>query len=200
MNLTPRTLTRTALPLAALMALAALGYAQMHSSREAVRMARSDVEVCRSLSAEVVELRKLPQFAATDSGISQSVAQRIEAASANSQLPSAAILRIQPQPASRLGDSSYRVRATRIELQNVTLAQLCQFARELVDESRGLTVRDLRLWNPINRTASLAAAETWSAEVLLTQLIFSPPPAESARRAVDSADAVGSIDGTASGE
>lgn len=176
MNLSSRKLVRTALPLVALALLASFSYARMRNSRESVRTAQSDVATCRKLSAEIVDLRKLPQFATVETGAAESITERIEAAAARSQLPPVAVLRIQPQPPSRVGDSPYRIRATRVELRAVTLAQLSRFARELVDENHGLTVRDLRLWNPVNTgEPQPQTAETWSAEIALTQLTFSPP-------------------------
>jgi hypothetical protein len=167
-------LIRVAAPLAALALLAALGYMRMRSSGASVQAARSDVETCRKLSAEIIALRKLPQFATVESGAAESLAERIENAAAQSQLPPVSLLRIQPQPPVRVGDSPYRVRGTRLELRDVTLAQLSRFARALVDEGRGLTVRDLRLWRA-SGAAAASAAEVWSAELTLTQLAFSPP-------------------------
>ena len=170
-----RRLLRTALPLVALALLAAYSYARMHNSGQAVISALEDDAACRKLSGEILELRKLPQFAVLESGELEPVTERIETAASASQLPTATILRIQPQPPTRIGDSSYRVRTTRVELRDVTLAQVVRFARELADESRGLTVRDLRLWNPQGASRALTNPEIWSAEITLTQLTFAPP-------------------------
>jgi len=59
---------------------------------------------------------------------------------------------------------------TRIELRQVNLPQVIRFADQVVDESSGLTMRDLRLRSP----AETPTGETWSAEITLTQLTFSP--------------------------
>ena len=60
----------------------------------------------------------------------------------------------------------------------------------------GLTVRDLRLWNPANSAGMKTGVETWSAELALTQLTFSPPPAEPTRnrRDASASDSTASIE------
>ena len=125
------------------------------------------------LAAEIRRLREAPTFAAVGADSQRSIARRIEEALRESGLSEDRVLRIQPpnQP-YRLSDSPYQVYPTRIELQNVTLPQLVDFAYALHDASKGLTVTDVRLWPP--RSATRAGAERWSVEVTLTQLAFSP--------------------------
>ena len=142
-------------------------------SRQQVIQAEERAARLAQVVAEIQRLRDVPTFAAVGADSQRSIARRIEEALRETGLSEDRVLRIQPpnQP-YRLGDSPYQVYPTRIELQNVTLSQLVDFAYALHDASKGLTVTDLRLWAP--RSATGVGAERWSVEVTLTQLAFSP--------------------------
>ena len=143
------------------------------ASRQQVLRAEERAAQVTQVAAEIRRLREVPTFAAVGADSQRSIARRIEEALRESGLSEDHVLRIQPpnQP-YRLGDSPYQVYPTRIELQNITLPQLVDFAYALHDASKGLTVTDMRLWEP--RSASGVGAERWSVEVTLTQLAFSP--------------------------
>ncbi len=147
-----------------------LGYRE---SRERLREAQRRLAECRRLSNQIRRLESMPTFAAVGADSQSSIARRIERALEDSHLSEEAVLRIQP-PAQpyRLGESPYQVYPTRIELKGVTLVQVVDFAYALNDAENGLTVTDLRLWAPRGETPM--GRETWSVEVTLTQLAFSP--------------------------
>jgi len=163
----------TLLVLAVLAVLALLGYLRMNASAAAMLAASRDVDECRKLVAEIATLQQLPQFAALEADSSTVIGQRIEHANKTAQLPAESLIRIQPQAPFRLGNSEYRLWPTRLELKQVTLEQVTTFAHSLVDEERGLTVRDLRLWTTSSESIA-GIGETWSAEITLTQVTFSP--------------------------
>ena len=162
-----------ALALGGAMLLVPLGYLRMSAEAAALRNAAAEVRECRTLVAQIAELQELPQFAALEADTPQTIRQRIEEATRQARLPAGALVRIEPRSPVRLGDSEYRVWATRLELSNVTLEQITVFSHALLDEERGLTVRDLRLWSLANESTA-GTGETWSAEATLTQVTFSP--------------------------
>jgi hypothetical protein len=161
------------LGLGSLAVLALFGYVRMNVSAAAMRTAAQDAHRCRELLAEITALQELPQFAALEADSPQAFRQRINQATQTARLPQASLLRIQPQPPYRLGNSEYRLWPTRLELSNVTLQQITTFSHDLVDEERGLTVRDLRLW-PASSESTAGRQEAWSAEITLTQVTFFP--------------------------
>ncbi len=153
--------------------LAGVAYGRYTASLERLHDARARLAQCRQLADDIRRLDTLPAFAAIDADSQDATARRIERALHAARLPEDAVLRILP-PAQpyRLGDSPYQVYATRIELKQVAMRQVVEFALALHDAEQGVTVRDLRLWSPGRRPTG--ATETWSAEVTLTQLAFSP--------------------------
>jgi len=168
-----RTSILTIVTLGSLVVLAMLGYLKMNASAAAMQAASQDMSECRKLLEDIAALRELPQFAALEADSPKSMRQRIDQATQSAQLPEASLIRIQPQPPIRLANSEYRLWSTRLELSNVTLRQITTFSHALVDEQRGLTVRDLRLWT--NSSDSTAGRqEPWSAEITLTQVTFYP--------------------------
>ena len=161
------------LALGSLAVLALVGYLRMNASAAAMRAASQDVRECRKLLAEIAALQELPQFAALEADSPKSIRQRIDQATQTARMPEASLVRIEPQPPLRLGDSEYRLWPTRLELSNVTLRQITTFSHALVDEERGLTVRDLRLWSN-SGDSTAGSQEPWSAEITLTQVTFFP--------------------------
>jgi len=161
------------LALGALVLAALFGYLKMNAAAAAMQTASQDVAACRTLVAEITELQDLPQFAALEADRPQTIRESVEQATKTARLPAASLIRIQPQPPFRLGNSEYRLWPTRLELNAVTLQQVTSFAHALADEQRGLTVRDLRLWTPTSESTA-GSGETWSAEITLTQVTFSP--------------------------
>lgn len=152
------------------------GYLKMNAEAAAMREASEELRQCQTLVAEIAELQELPQFAALEADTPKTIRERIEQATLAARLPAGALVRIEPRSPVRLGNSQYRVWPTRLELSNVTLQQITTFSHALVDEERGLTVRDLRLWSNISESTA-GGRETWSAEATLTQVTFSPKSA-----------------------
>jgi hypothetical protein len=138
-----------------------------------------DARTCRDLASEMTALRELPQFAVLEAESVETIFGHIQRAVESALLPPKSLVRVQPSAPSYLGDSSYRIRPIRLELEEVTMRQLITFAHHLVDENRGLTVRDLEFWHA-GTDSSSAPGERWSAELTLTQLIFSPMTRHSA--------------------
>ena len=148
-------------------------YWRLSSSSAELELEARDTGRCAQLAADIKALRELPRFAVLEATSAEMTAKRIEEAASVSRLPGRAISLIRPQSPFRLSDSPYQVRPYRIELTAVTLQQLIAFAHHLADESRGMTVRDLRI-RDASRDSNRRGPELWSVELTLTQLIFSP--------------------------
>lgn len=160
-----------ALSYTGLLLLTVYSYGQMRSSADAVRRADEELKTCRRLISEINDLQQRPGFAAVEQESPAAMANRVERAARESQLPAAAVVRVAPHPISRLANTDYQISATSLELQNVTLKQVAAFSQNLIDEDHGLTLRDLRLYAGSDPGVE---RETWSADLTLTQLIFSP--------------------------
>jgi hypothetical protein len=151
---------------------------QWRSSRDAAQTAAENLQVCRRLAARIAQARQQPARAATQAQSSAELASRLEEAAQVAELPEGSIVRIDPQPSRRVGDSSYTEQPTHVELRSVSLEQLIVFLHRLADGPSGLQASSLRLTTPRDETAANAAQEPWLAELTLTYFIFAPktPP------------------------
>jgi|GEM_PF-4300949 len=150
------------------------GYWTMRSSRQRLHEAQVQLQTCEKLAKDIKTLGDRPGFAALGVDSPRTITTRAEAAGKKAMISPAALVRIEPQVAVRLRDSDYRVRPTRLELRRVTLKQVLAFTHAMIDETQGTTVRDLRLTASETSSANVKEADSWTAEMVLTQLIFSP--------------------------
>lgn len=159
---------------AGLLLIVAWSYQQYRSSYRVSRQAAQDLADCRRLVDDIQQIRSAPARAAMQSQSTDQLASRIEAAAAAATMPIDRLWRIEPQAARRLGETAYKEQPTLLELHEISLVQLVKFLYALNAASDSqLQVRTLRLLPP-RRSSSIDAEETWSAEVTLTYLIFSP--------------------------
>ena len=79
----------------------------------------------------------------------------------------------QPLDPIRIDRSDFEIRATDIELSAATLPQIVAFCDALRDPDTGTTVRDITLTEP-RGGANSGKQEKWVAQLVLTQMIFSP--------------------------
>jgi len=150
---------------------AVASYSVMRSRADRFDRAAKSVQRCQELIDKIQRLKTAPKLAALKADSSTGLSERIELARDTIGIPQSSLIRIEHQPAVRLGRSQYRVTPTRVELKDVTLRELVQLAHSLADESNGLTVRDLA-FSRGNRQDT--PVERWEGEFTLTQLIFSP--------------------------
>ncbi len=169
---TQMSLTTRIASIAALIIAGIWSFVEYRASAEQVELASADLAECQRLSADIKQMKSLPTFAALEADSPRRTAERIESAVDQAALPETALVRIQPQSPYRIGNSTYRIWPTRLELKQVTLAQITAFAHALSHADEGLAVRDLRVWYPGREDDK--GPEIWSAEITLTQLAFSP--------------------------
>jgi hypothetical protein len=86
--------------------------------------------------------------------------------------------RITPEAPQRLGDSAYKEKPTLLALDDVTLEQLVRLVHHLVSSQQGLCPKSIRLSAP----RKAAADSAWSAEIVLTYLIYDPVQSRETRK------------------
>lgn len=158
----------------ALLALVAAGYWSMHAAKGRLNEAMHQEQQCQKMTKEIKALLDRPGFAALGVDSPSTITARAEEAKQQANVQSESLIRIEPQSAVRLRDSPYRLRPTRLELRGVTLEQVISFTHGMIDEAQGTTIRDLRLTMVDGDAGQQNEAELWTAELVLTQLIFSP--------------------------
>lgn len=158
----------------ALLLLVVFAWGTMAGSKQRLDDARYQLGMCEQLAGDIRLLQNRPGFAALNVDSPKTITTRADEAGLESDLPPGALVRIEPQAAVRVRDSTYRIRPTRLELRRVTLEQVLAFSHAMIDESQGTTVRDLRLTATDLGSEDDPDVDSWTAEIVLTQLIFSP--------------------------
>jgi hypothetical protein len=157
----------------ALLVVVAVSGLRLKESRASAIQATANLEKCRQLSAQIAALSERPVHASLGETASAIFVRRVEESASKAQIEPAKLMRIDPQPARRIGDTSYLEQPTFVDLKQVTLAQLVTFLEECTAGDTKLTVTALRLTAP-RENLPTADSESWSVEVTLTQLVFSP--------------------------
>lgn len=150
------------------------GYAMMARNHNRLRDAQAQLRECKKLAQDIQALQQQPGFAALGVDSPRTITTRAEHAGQQAKIPPTALARIEPQSAVRLRDSPYRLRPTRLEIRRVTLEQIVVFTHALIDEAQGTTVRDIRLTAAEGNAEGAKEVDLWTAEIVLTQLIYSP--------------------------
>ena len=88
------------------------------------------------------------------------------------ELPAAKLVRIEPRSAIRFEKTPFLQQPSHLELREVTLEQLIRFLYVLSFKSR-LEATDLRVHAP-RSVAVESGPEHWNAELVLTNIIYSP--------------------------
>ncbi len=146
----------------------------MQTSYRRFEEANSQLQQCEQLASQIQSLQRQPGLAALGVDSPRSITARAEEASSRANIKPTSLVRIEPQSAVRLRDTDYRLRPTRFELRQVTLQQVLAFADAMRDEAMGTTVRDLRLTATDESMGTQRVSAPWTAELVLTQLIFAP--------------------------
>ncbi len=164
-------LTSLAMALVVLIVVAALRTQRAYLGIES---ASENLLRVQELASAIGKLRRTPTQAALASTPTGEIARKLQLAAEKATIPLAQLSRIDPRPIRRMGDSAYLAQETRVELRNVTLAQLVTWLQEITAQANDLTATGLRLVAPREPNPASDASETWSVEVTLTQLVFSP--------------------------
>lgn len=166
--------------LVTLCGLAAWSYVRLQVSYQRARAAGESLAVCEQLAKRISQLRTLPSQASLDARSAAELTGLMDNAANELRLPPRSVQNIDPQPVRRLEKSPYKVQATQVALQDVTLRQLVSVLMHVTQGDSELKVTELRLSAPRTEDPN-DGVETWNAEATLTQLIFSPTSPDARR-------------------
>ena len=154
---------------AALLASVVWSAAQLAGSRAEESAARQDLADCRGMVGRVRSLRQRPAVAGTATIGTADLSRRIDQAARAADLADGSILRIEPGPARRVGESNYLEVPTQVQLRQLTLEQLFAFFHGVASDA-GLNVRDVRLSAPRGEENG----DRWTVEATLAYTVYSP--------------------------
>lgn len=146
---------------------------EMLQAQAAAEAAGENLQRCQQLADQIQTLKAAPAQASLEQQSTKEVATRIERAAQVAGIASSAITQIQPQAPRRIGKSAHVQQPTHVAIRQVTLEQLSKFLGELALGESVLETTSLRLSMP-RGTSTATAGESWTAEVVLTHLVFSP--------------------------
>jgi hypothetical protein len=133
----------------------------------------SDLAEVASRIEDIERLRQAPTVAALQLESPAEITNRIAAARQAAGLPASSLLKEEPLDPQRVQRSDFELRSTTIDLAPATLPQIINFCDALRDEETGSVIRDITLTEPQNG-ATGGGQEKWGAQLVLTQMIFSP--------------------------
>lgn len=165
--------TLIALALIVLGVYALLSVRDARSAYQRLEQARGDFDEISQKISQIDQLKQAPRVAALDLETPDEIVNRVAAALQTAGLPQSALTDQTSSDPQRVQQSEFKLRSITIKLQPATLLQIIRFCDALRDEDTGTTVRDLTLTEP-KSSANRAGQEKWEAELILTQMIFSP--------------------------
>lgn len=158
-----------------LVALVVWSFQEMRASHASVGVAQTNLEHCRDVAEKIASVRQRPTKAALEETTITLLGTLIDEAATKSQIQKSSIVRIEPQPSRRIGETDYKEQATYVELRGVSLQQLVGFIHTLLAGQSELDVSSIRITAPRYESDSpTGRVETWLAEVTLTYLVYSP--------------------------
>lgn len=135
---------------------------------------QSKLADCELLAKKIAKLRQRKQRALLQTKPADELNRKIDSWAKQASLRSTQIVRIQPREPRRVGDTHYLEQVTELELQEAALPKLIQLCQLAEQNGDGLKLSSFRLSpSRISATAD-DAEETWTAELELTYLIYSP--------------------------
>ena len=125
------------------------------------------------MAAQIKLLKGAPAQASLVHRTQKDLSEKIEQTAQVAKIPASAIISIRPQAGRRLGTSLLSAMPTDLHIRDVSLKQLVRFLVELSADDSELQTTSLRLTAP-RTLPPKEADERWSAELVLTYLVFSP--------------------------
>ena len=152
---------------------ALLSIRDARSAYQRLEQTRDDFAEIRQKLGQIEQLKQAPRVAALDLETPDEIVNRVAAAIQSAGLPQSALSDQTSSEPQRVQRSDFKLRSITIKLAPATLLQIIRFCDALRDEDTGTIVRDLTLTEP-GSSASRGGQEKWEAELILTQMIFSP--------------------------
>ena len=151
--------------------LAGLSYGYMVAQRSDARAASQGLTEGMWLMEQAQTLARRPALAVEREKLACETTSLIEAAARSVGISPGSLRRFSHDGARRLGDTVFKEKATQVLLQPVTLRQLVDLAIAIANADAGLNVQTIRLSVPREG----GGRDLWTAEVVLTYLIYDPP-------------------------
>ena len=155
----------------ALGAAAVWSYSFMAAQRDAAAQACEDMADVRRMAGQIEAARQRPTLAAEHERVSDEVTGLIEQAAVKAGVPAGSLIRITPEPPSRLGDTVYKEKPTQVVFRNISLKQLVGLVHRLIGSDQQLEAKSIRITAPNPQDTG----DLWNAELVLTYLIYDPP-------------------------
>lgn len=150
-----------------------LAFLELEGAKASAASATRNVDLCQQLARQIAQLNARPSRIAWRTQSSTELGRHIEEAAAAAEIPKAGLVRIDPQPARRIGESAYKEQPISLELRSVTVPQLARMLQTL-QEAGGLETTALGLTTSRPTGGASPGPETWGAQVTLTNLVFAP--------------------------
>lgn len=129
---------------------------------------------CELLAKKIAKLRQRKQRALLQTKPADELNRKIDTWAKQANIESTQIVRIQPREPRRVGDTHYLEQVTELELQETALPNLIQLCQLAEQNGEGLKLSSFRISPSRISAIEDEAKETWSAELALTYLIYSP--------------------------
>jgi hypothetical protein len=163
--------------LAILIALGGIGafwtYGAMVSARAAAIAATRDLAACRKMTAQIQSYQKRPVRAAEHVQLTAETTGLVEKSAKDASIDLRNLIRITPEPPSRVGDTVYKEKVTFVHLKNITLKQLVAMGHNLITAKQKLQMKSIRITAP--QPGDTGA--WWTVELAVSYLIYEPPKA-----------------------
>jgi len=169
------TVPENRLPLLLLVGFAILAFwlhGELGRAHRGALEAAVSAKTCQDFSRRIVDLKKKPELVSGSMSSTAQIAQSVEAAMQDAEIPAVKLVRIEPRSAIRFEKTPFLQQPSHLELREVTLEQLIRFLYVLSFKSR-LEATDLRVHAP-RSVAVESGPEHWNAELVLTNIIYSP--------------------------
>lgn len=157
----------------ALLVLLIVSGSRLVRCRKAAAAAAANLADCSQLVRRIEKLQSTPTQASFERRSLQDFALKIQQAAQIAKAPDSAIIRIDPQPSRRVDETPYLQQGVSVSIRQVPLEGLTTFLCEVAASESDLQASSIRLTAP-RTPPKEGQAETWSAEVTLTHLVFSP--------------------------
>jgi hypothetical protein len=143
-------------------------YARLRNNRDAAGAAREDVLKSKAALDEIID---------ASSGGARAASANLDQSELNRRLRDAAqtagiaqkLVSIEPGQPNRIPNADYNEMLVFLRLEPVSLKQLVTFLHELGTSDRSCRARNIEL-----RTPTENSADTWSADITMAYLIYSP--------------------------
>lgn len=176
-------LSKWAMPVLLAILLAANAWAAWRywSAYESVQVVMEYVSDIEEMESKISALRNAPLQVQVETTTNESLAQLVEDVATASGLGSDRIVHVSPAAPRRVGDTDYLEQITGVELREVSLKQLIQFALAVPHSNAGLhvpavTIRQTN--STIDATNYKSDHEFWNVQLTLTTRSHAPkiPP------------------------